>query len=184
MFGNRGNVDAHAVPVGISFPKAFGYSLEFAVAPPPPRAGQVPTDWPEVGGDADTGPASVVRSITLLIPVVPAGFTGALELTLTTAAAGPFELTFGAGSPYYEPELNPRVVNAFVEGALSYAERSFGSTTFRPRAELEAYVTGQLQTVVSLGSEDLVASLGTAPRVHSLAHLLIDLARFAAVFPE
>jgi hypothetical protein len=184
MFGNRGNVDAHAVPLGISFPSDYPYTLRFAIAPPPARAGQVPTNWSEVGIAANTGPASGITSIMLLIPVIPAGFTGALELTVTPPRAAVFEFTFGVGDPYYGPALNPRVVNAFIEGAQAYARRSFGVNVFRPRAELEAYITGQLEAVVSAGSADLVGSVGTVPRVHTVPHLMIDLARFAAVLPE
>ena len=184
LFGNRGTVDAFAVPLGISVPKNATLLLNFPVTPPPPRPGQVPTEWQTVPVTANTGPQSNVASMTLLLPVVPAGFTGMLEFTLTLNQAGPYEVTFGAGGPYFQPDLNPRVVSAFLIGAQSYAQRSFGTSSFPPSLVLEEYIREQLQNVVAQGFNSLLANFGSQSQVYSVGHLMIDLARYAAVQPE
>jgi hypothetical protein len=185
-FGNRGAVDATAVPLGITVPSAepfAPFTPNFIVSPPPVHEGQVPAEWSGVPLHADTGASSGVRSILLLLPVVPAGFTGVLEFTLKLDETGPFEITFGIGAPYIAGSVNPRVVDAFLAGSRAYAERTFGAA-FPPDAVVRQYVMDQLESAVAAGFASLVASQGADLRVYSVSHLLIDAARFAAVHPE
>jgi hypothetical protein len=181
FFGNRGNVDAFAVPFGLSVPAAHTPSLKFNVLPPPPRAGQVPTQWANVPiATAIAGRADIV-SIPMLLPVVPAGFVGVLDFTITAPDTRAFEITAGIGTPYFGPELNPQVVSAFLNGAQAYAARSFGTPAHPPDPVVEAYVIGQLESIVTLGADGLLNNVGTGLPVYSLSQLLIDVARFDAV---
>lgn len=186
LFGNLGNVDALGVPlVLVSRPGNVAFSLRFPIVPPPPHAGQVPTDWSHkpIIAIPDAGPDSTV--IPLLLPVVPAGFTGALILTLTApaglAVGQTFQLGVGLGLPHFRPDLDTQVLNAFTEEARAYAQQVLGVEI--PPAlvpELAQYVTAQFRSVVERGRIALVENLGVQGGASSQAHLLIDAAQFAA----
>ena len=45
IYGNRGNVDALAVPLYLTVPSNFRVGTLFPLAPPPPRAGEDRPDW-------------------------------------------------------------------------------------------------------------------------------------------
>jgi CSLREA domain-containing protein len=184
LFGNRGNVDAFAVPVGLTLPRDFRPSLRFPIAPPPAQAGQVPTDWSATPITVDTGPSSDYVSVPLLLPVVPAGFSGVLEFTLTATRTGPFQITSGIGAPYFQPGLNSRVTAASLRAAAAYAARTMGITAFPLNGATEQYAVGQLESVVALGVTSLVDTQGRRSQVYSLPQLIIDLARFGAVQAE
>ncbi|HXG19850.1 MAG TPA: putative metal-binding motif-containing protein [Methylomirabilota bacterium] len=122
-------------------------------------------------------------NVPLLLPVVPAGFTGALQVVVTLPVNA-VESTFFAnlGSPYFHPALDTQVVSGFVQGAQAYAAQGLGvaiSPALGP--DLERYVTNQLQLVVSNGRNDLVTNLGATPQVYSIAQLQADAAIFGAV---
>lgn len=178
-YGNRGNVDAIGVPLLLTvFPKNIAVHLHFPIAPPPAQTGQVPTDWSQVAVAAAEQQSTY---IPLVLPVVPAGFTGVLEVTLTAATLGNFEVRFGIGDPYLQPEVRSIVVDALTEGAITHARDALGVEI--PPAlgpQLKQYVTTQLQSVADHGRHVLIESVGTASEVYSLSQLLIDVARFGA----
>ncbi|MBI3247648.1 MAG: hypothetical protein HYZ50_14180 [Deltaproteobacteria bacterium] len=187
LFGNRGNVDALGVPLVVEVLSGnIAFSLHFPIAPPPPQVGQVPTDWSQEPITAVPGvgrnPNSTV--IPLLLPVVPAGFTGALELALTAppeVLGQTFQLFVGLGPPYFQPDLDTRVLDDFTEGARAYAQRVLGvEVPVELAPELAQYLTSQFHSVVERGRTALVENLGVQRVVYSQAHLLIDLAQFAA----
>jgi hypothetical protein len=184
FFGNWGNVDAFAVPVGLTLPRDFRPSLGFPIAPPPEQPGQVQTDWSATPITVDVGPSSDYVSIPLLLSVVPAGFSGVLEFTLTATRLGPFGITSGIGSPYFRPGLDPTVVAAALEGAAAYAARTLGTQAFPRGGATERYAIGQLESVVALGVTSLLDTQGRRSQVYSLPQLIIDLAQFGATQAE
>ena len=82
IFGNRGTVDAYGVPLWLSFPDELEFHVPFPVSPPPAQAGQVATDWTRIAIDAPIPPPEDRDSFPFLLPVVPAGSTGALKLRI------------------------------------------------------------------------------------------------------
>lgn len=183
LFGNRGNVDALGVPLSLSIPSFFTFALHFQIAPPPSQAGQVRSDWSgvpiDVLPDAQNGG---VTNIPLLLPVVPAGFTGVLELTLTPPSSGQSELVAAIDPPLFNPNLDSRDVNSFVQEVQTYAQENLG-VTIHPELvpNLEQYLRTQLLNVVTNGRQVLTASAGSQIQVYSLAQLKIDLALFGVV---
>ena len=185
FFGNRSNVDALAVPLVLQIrPGTVAFSLGFLIAPPPPQAGQIPTDFTEepitAVPNAGRDPNSTI--IPLLLPVVPAGFSGVLDVRLTLPAGVPtFEIVAGLGQPLFHPDVDAQTVDAFTTGARAYADQALGTdvpTELVP--ELAQYFTTQLENVVADGRTALVENVGTRGLVYSQAHLLVDLAKFAA----
>jgi CSLREA domain-containing protein/uncharacterized repeat protein (TIGR01451 family) len=181
-FGNRGNVDALGVPFVFAIPSNFAFNLEFLLAPPPPHVGQVTTDWSQAAFNEVSTNQPDLTFIPLLMPVVPAGFTGTLQLTLTplTGAEGDrFEIPYGIHSPYFKPDLDPQIISEFVDGALTYAQQNLGVTiaaTVIPT--MQQYISAQLESEVAQGRNAWLASAGTQPEFYSLAHLIRDLAQF------
>jgi len=179
-YGNRGNVDALAVPLSISVPGSYGLSTVFDIAPPPPLPDQVNVDWNQVPVIVEVDAQQSSTSVPLMLPVVPAGFTGTLQIVLLIppeATAG--TLFVGIDSPYFNPTLDPQILSGLVQGAQAYAQQSFNVTI--PSAlvpDLEEYVTNQLQLVVDKGRNASVASLGTSSQVYSLSQIQIDAALF------
>ncbi|MBI3770429.1 MAG: right-handed parallel beta-helix repeat-containing protein [Deltaproteobacteria bacterium] len=185
LFGNRGNADALAVPLALAVPSDFILSLLFPVTAPPAELGQVPTDWTQVPVDVQPGGAGDFATVPLVLPLVPTGFAGALQLTLTAPVGThgqSFEIRVPVDPPYFQPQLDSQVVADLVAGARGYAQRVLlvdVSDTLVPA--LTQYATKQLEDVVALGRTALVTDLATRPQVYSLAQLVIDLAEFGAV---
>src|SRR6185369_12484289 len=121
LYGNRGNVDAVAVPLSFSFPVGYEPRRFFAMTPPPPQAGQVRDDWTQVPVSVLTDAASGVIHVPLLLQVVPAGFTGMLQIELTSQPGAPDgQLLVAIGDPLFHPGLDPEVVSNAVAGAQTY----------------------------------------------------------------
>ena len=185
LYGNRGNVDALGVPLTISTPADMQFNIYFRITPPPPQAGQVPTDWSLVPVDVLPSTESGVTNALFFLPVIPAGFTGALRISLTlppnTQHGDTFTFAAYLGTPIFKPDLDPNSLEAHVSGARAYAQEKLGVTIpLSLVPELRQYATAQFQNAVASDRESLVSSLGTRPEVYSLAQLTIDLARFAA----
>ena len=189
FFGNRSNVDALAVPLVLQIrPATVGFNLAFPIAPPPPQAGQIPTDFtqepitavPNAGRD----PNSTI--IPLLLPVVPAGFSGVLDVRLTLPPGVPtFEIVAGLGAPLFRPDVDTQTVNAFTTGARAYASQALGTDVpVELVPELAQYFTTELENVVAAGRTALVENVGTRGLVYSQSQLLVDLAKFAAARAE
>jgi len=183
FFGNRGNVDAADVPLTISIPANFKIAIYFNIAPPPTQSGQVPTDWSRV--PVAVLPATERTNILLLLPVVPAGFTGQVRFRLLIPPLAQhgdsFLLSAFLGDPYFQPALDNNVVDGLVAGARAYALQNLGVTIPASLdAELKQYATQQLLSIVTSGRQFLVDSLSTQTEVYSLGQLTFDLAQFGA----
>lgn len=180
LFGNRGNVDALGVQlVLVTIPHEVATSLRFEIAPPPPQRAQVATDWSKV--PIDVVPESPEETILpLFLPVVPAGFTGVLEVFLQVPV-GSFVIRAGVAPPLFHPDLDGDVVDFLTASARDYALRALGVVVDPElQPQLEEYLARQLQTVVARGIDVWVSSLGTQIQVYSSARLLFDLAQFAS----
>jgi len=183
-YGNRGNVDAVGVSLVLAIPSNLDFGLPFRIIPPPPQAGQVPTDWSQAAFNELSSDRPGFTFIPLLLPVVPAGFTGTLKFTVTseTGVEGqPFEILFGIHPPYFKPDIDPQIVNGYIDGARAYAQQNLGVTIpVSVIPAMDRYITAQLQAEVAQGRTAWAASAGTTSDVYSVAHLVIDLAKFGA----
>jgi len=183
LYGNSGNVEADAVPLDLSVPANLALTALFPLAPPPPQTGQVLSDPTLAPLYVQPGPELGVVNVPLLIPVIPAGSSGALQITLTipsTAAHGStFTLSASAGNPSMNPALDPTVLSQAVTGAEDYAQNILGLTIPASQIQgLNQYATNQYQNAVAAGRAALVANLGTVAPVYSLSQFTIDLALF------
>ena len=181
-YGNRGNVDAVGVPLLITIPKDYPSRRYFSITPPPSQPGQTREDWRQVPVTVGVlGEVSQFIQVPLLLPVVPAGYTGTLQIGLTLPLSVPnsFLLT-SIGTPILGPGLNGEAVTGAVAGARTYL-RNLG-VTVSPALEpdLEKYANRQLQQVIESGRTAFVTSLGTQPQVYSLSQLQLDLALYGA----
>jgi hypothetical protein len=175
LFGNRGTVDAEAVPLLVTIPAGIALEPRFAIAPPPSHPSQVATDWTQV-------PAPFViddlRYLPLVVPVVPAGFTLALEVTVTPPPASlgtPFQIR----AEIEASQLDATGLGVLVDGARSYAQRVLGvDLPTSLDAQLRQYAADQLQALVAHGSATLVTSGATRTDVYGSRQLVVDLAQF------
>jgi hypothetical protein len=170
------------VPLGLSAPPGFSVTPQFAIAPPPAQPGQVLADWSQVPIAAHGNPGDPV-AIPLVVPVVPAAFTGVLAFTLVAPQAGPFQLSIGVGTPYFESMLSPSVVDGFIQASTVYAQRVYGATTLAPLASRQEYVSNQLHALVNHGVDVVIANGAATAVVFSLPQLVIDDAQFTASQP-
>ena len=182
LYGNRGNVDAVGVPFSLSFPEGYAPRRFFALTPPPPQPGQVRDDWSQAPVAVLLDAQSGFINIPLLLPVVPAGFTGILQIGLTLPiGAQDNSLLTAIGEPLFNPGLDPTAVSNAVAGARAYLESSGVTVSPALNAELEQYASNQLRLVVENGRPAFVASLGTQVQIYSMAQLHFDLALFGVV---
>lgn len=181
-YGNRGNVDAVGVPLSLSIPGSSSLSALFHIAPPPPQPGQVRSDWSQVSAVVQTDTLGSFIHVPLLLPLVPAGFTGMLQIQLVLPLDAQDSLLLATiGDPFFSPGLDPQVVTQAVAGVQAYLQRHGGITVPSPvLPTLAQYVRNQLQQVVSDGRSAFLASLGTQPQVYSVAQLHLDAALFGA----
>lgn len=185
-YGNTGNVEALMVPVTLVVPAAFAPTMRFEVARPPAQPGRPFGDYSEVPLAATTDVASDSASLNFLVPVIPAGFTGILEFTLTPPTSSPhgseFSVDAWIGRPWFE-NGTPRadVLADAATAARAFAERAAGvSTTSALDPVLIAYERNALNLAVSSSRDVLVNGFGQTGRAYSAAWLAIDLAGYAA----
>jgi CSLREA domain-containing protein len=182
-YGNLGNADALAVPLTFSVPA--GYSLEayFPITPPPEQTGQVALDWPSVPIDIQM-PQAGVTNVALLLPVVPAGFSGSLKFSIVPPVGGPdisFPLTALPGNPMLNPGVDPNAIAQVPVAAQAYALANLGIAI--PNSHLPAllqYAANQLTLAVAAGRAAIGSSIGGHPLVYSLGQFGIDVAEFGA----
>jgi hypothetical protein len=179
FYGNRGNVDAVAVPLQISASSQYGLSSLFAVTPPPPQPDQILVEYDQVPYIAQPVDGGYIN-VPLVLPVVPAGFTGTLQLLLFIPQPAPTDVStlfVNIDTPYFNPTLSSAAVSGLVQGAMGYSPIGF-ATTVDPALvpALQQYVANQLQLLVGNGRTAFVASLGTSPQVYSHAQLVVDTA--------
>jgi hypothetical protein len=178
-YGNRGNVDALGVPLSVSVPEGWKLYRFFLLAPPPVQAGQQREDWTNVPTTVRVaGEDGGFLQVPLLLPVVPAGFTGTLRLGLVQpAGAQDTFLVASVGDPFFAPALDGEIVAGAVAGAQAYLADADVNV---PANVLEPYVTAQLGLVVDAGRAAFVANLGTAADVYSMSQLHFDQVLFGA----
>ena len=184
-FGNRGNVDARAVPLWISFPDELEFHVPFEVSPPPAQPGQIATDWTRIAIDAPIPLPANRDSFPMLLPLVPAGSTGTVRLRLTSPLTAdparlPFRITADVGEPYYAPDLPDAVVAGYVERAKAYASVVHGTSSFPSDATIAQYVRTQLAAVVTEGTAHQAVDPGGDPPIYSQTQLVIDSGQFIA----
>jgi len=187
LFGNRGNVDAYDVPLTLATPSNFMLTLAFPIAPPPFNPAQVVTNWTGVPVEVVTSPQSGILSVPFFLPVIPAGYTGALDFALEPPSSDvlgdSFTIQLGIGSPFsiFNAGLDPNIIGQFVSDAQDYSATNLEVTI--PQAltpNLTTYITTQLQNLTASGLNDLAASTGSQSDVYSLSQLVIDLATYGA----
>jgi len=104
FFSNRGTIDARGVPLVFSISTNVGFGLNFSLAPPPPQAGQAPMDWDTAAFTVESKERPGFAIIPLVLPVIPAGFTGTLEFSITAPLeqhGQNFQILFGVSPPYF-----------------------------------------------------------------------------------
>jgi hypothetical protein len=182
LYGNRGNVDALAVPFSLSVPEGYAPRRIFALAPPPAQPGQVREDFTQVPVTVDIrGENGHFTQIPLLLPVVPAGFSGSMQIGLTLPPGAQDNLLVASiGNPLYNPGLDPQAVDDAVAGARAYLQEAGVAVPPALVPELVQYATNQFERLVASGRAAMVDSLGTVPEVYSMSQLRLDLALYAA----
>lgn len=181
IYGNRGNVDAFDVPLTLVLPKDFVFDPLFVVAAPPASPSQSFDDFRTVPIAAGVDAASELVSIPLLLPVVPAGFTGTIEYILTLPVGTPHGAEFLVAAKMAREQWlgDEAKVADLVRGARAYAERSFGAPVpGSVDAAAVAYARMQLEAIAAGGRAELVARRGDIRSLYSVAQIAIDLAAF------
>ena len=185
LYGNRGNTDALGVPLTLGLPASFARHFSVEVAAPPAQPGQPFNDYGDVPLEVTAPVASDQVDIPLLIPIVPAGFTGLLAFTLTPpAGTSGTEFTVEAfiGTPWFaHGTVRPDVVAEAATRARQFAADRLGVMA-GPELDpaLIAYETAALGLAVASSRDELVDNFGQSRRVFSLAYFAIDLAGYAA----
>lgn len=185
IYGNRGNVDAVGVPLSIDTPKSFVFDPIFPLAPPPAATGLTLDDFGRVRIDVDTAAESDTRSVPLLLPIVPAGFTGTMDFIITLPPSTPHGSDFGLAvkiepAPWLASDASlEAAVTDLGARARAYAERGLGTTIpANVDAAARVYARAQLEAIATTGRHELVTRLGQAGSVHSVAQLTIDVAAY------
>ena len=182
LFGNRGNVEAWAVPLdlGVADNVSFGYIPP--ISPPPAQAGQVPTNWNQIPIFTPAESDGIVHA-QLILPFIPPGFTGAIQFTLLAPNAVHGQGTniiLGLGLPFYQPNLDPQHQVDLIDLAEQNAQSIVG-TAFPPALvpNLQQYLNTQLQNMVQQSRATWVASLGAQYSIYSDTQLQVDLFNYA-----
>jgi hypothetical protein len=180
-YGNRGNLDALAVPLLISASGLYGFGTLFDIAQPPAQSGQVLTDFSQVPTTVSAGGTGGYNNLPLLLPIVPAGSSGSLQISLDIppdAEASTLFVSFD--TPLFNPTVAASIVTALANGAIAYAPVGFAVTipsSLEPA--IEAYIRTQLDLAVTRGRQALVSGIGR-PIVYSPAQMQIDAALYGA----
>ncbi|HTS47700.1 MAG TPA: right-handed parallel beta-helix repeat-containing protein, partial [Bryobacteraceae bacterium] len=185
MFGNRGNVDALYVPVTLAVPTDITLAVNFDVAPPPAQAGQVPTEWFLAPVYVTPGPSNGFVNVPLLLPFIPAGYSGTLRFSIKIPADAQhgenFQLYGASGDPFLPVGADPTaLVSQLATGAVDYAQQNLGGSVPASNAALTQYISNQLQDTLAAAKAQFSATAGATPLVYSLGQLNIDAAQFAA----
>jgi hypothetical protein len=182
VYGNRGNVDAIGVPLALSIPQIYSPSWFFKITPPPTQAGQPPLDWdfvPPIVADSQ----SAFLQLPLLLPIIPAGYTGQLRIQIAFPSIAPDGfILLSIDDPVFGNGVDTQFVAREVAGAQAYVKQNFG-LTISPAllAAMQQYATTQLQAVIGNGRSAFVVTQGASPQTYSVTQLEFDLAMFAAL---
>ena len=185
LYGNRGNTDALGVPLTLGLPASFARQFSGEVAAPPEQPGQPFNDYRDVPIEVRAAVASDQVDVPLLIPIVPAGFTGLLSFSLTVPAGTnrtAFDVEALMGTPWFtNGTVRPDVVAEAAARARQVAADRLGVVA-GPELDptLIAYETAALDLAVASAREEMVGNLGQSRRVFSLVYFGIELAGHAA----
>jgi hypothetical protein len=181
-YGNRGDVDALAVPLSISLPQGYQATREFAITPPPAQNGEVRPDWRLVSPVIAAQSATSLMHLPLLLPIVPSGFSGVLRIDLALPQnALDSVLVASIGNPHFGTSPNPGFIADAAAGAQAYLQQVFSITMTAPMlVQVQQYATSKFQQLVADGQAAFAATLGTQPQIYSLAQMQLDLAFYAA----
>jgi hypothetical protein len=187
LFGNRGNTEAWGVPLVIGVGENVSFTVKSPVTPPPAQPGQIPTDWNQLPFKLPPESSGIVYS-QLVLPFVPPGFTGAIQLLVLpppgTQGQG-VDMISGISPPYYRPNLDPQHQADLVNFAKLNAELSLGITF--PAAlipTLQQYLNRQLQNMVQQSRSAWVSSQGAQYQIYSDAQLQLDLIQYAVALAQ
>lgn len=182
LFGNRGNVEAWAVPLDLGVGDNVTFAYTPAITPPPAQPGQVPTDWSQFPITTPAESDGIVHA-QLVLPFIPPGFTGAIQFTILAPLAVHGQgtnIVVGIGLPYYQPNADPQHQTDLIDLAEQNAQSILG-TAF-PSAlvpNLQQYLQTQLQNMVQQSRAAWVASLGAQYPVYGDSQLQVDLFTYA-----
>ena len=185
-YGNRGNTEALAVPLTLLVPATFAPTMRFEIAPPPEQPGRPFDDYSDVPLAVTTDVVGDQASLPFVIPIIPPGFTGILEFTLTPpvgiAHGTEFEIDAALGRPWIEDGVvRPEVVADAAVRARAFANDRLGTTaTAALDPVLIAYETNAVTLAVASSRATLLNGFGQTGRAYSAAFLAIDLAGYAA----
>lgn len=148
----------------ISAPRSSALKLLFKVLPPLTLPGQTPIDWSKFPIDLASDEPPDETIVPLLLPLVPAGFTGVLEFTLTPpndAIDDTMTVYPGIGTPLFspdstsdgddKPDLDQQTVDDLVAGAQSYIRRVLTTDKTLDGAFIENHLRTQLETILGSG---------------------------------
>jgi hypothetical protein len=111
VYGNRGNIDAVGVPLWIGgIPNDATVSLGFEITPPLVE-GQRAINWSQVPTHFESNGEKV---FPLFLPLVPAGQSRVLQLSLTVATTRQFQLRAWVNPPYFQSPMNPKTVDCYL----------------------------------------------------------------------
>jgi CSLREA domain-containing protein len=187
LFGNRGNTEAWGVPLVIGVGENVTFTFKSPVTPPPVQPGQIPTDWNQVPFALPPESSGIVYA-QLVLPFVPPGFTGSIQLAVLPPAGTHgqgVDLISGISLPYYQPNLDPQRQADLVNFAKLNAELSLGITF--PAAlipTLQQYLNRQLQNMVQQSRSLWVSSQGAQYQVYSDAQLQLDLIQYSVALAQ
>jgi beta-propeller repeat-containing protein len=176
LFGNRGNVDATGVPLAIrGIPEEATWSPGFSIVSPLPLPGQDAVDFAGTSPGLKTSDGVL---IPLIIPKIPAGFTGSLPVRLSVPALGTFQLRASIaepmfGSPMSQPSLKCLGDSAKVALDLVIPEDCIlALQRLLAEATIEVFAPSHVGIPTTVG--DVVKALDEEKLLAQFAQLLFD----------
>jgi uncharacterized repeat protein (TIGR01451 family) len=126
-YGNRGNVDAHAVPLWIAgIPKNATVRLGFELTAAPPAPGETAADAGDISPLVKNAEENE-QILPLIVPRIPAGTSSSFRLFITVPDSTPFTLESWMYAPIVERQ----------------AAQASGTNTFTTRAVVTRAIVSQ-----------------------------------------
>jgi CSLREA domain-containing protein len=176
FYGNLGNTDAYGVAFGLYLTTNIAAQLQIKVAPPIAQTGDVAVDWTYVPiKELATTPG--YNFVPLLLPVVPAGFTGEVDITVSapTALHGQsftIATSIGPATESAAQVVSPVLMTDLVSGAKQYATKYLnGTISAASDTALSNYYTAEIQQIVAGSRNALGKNLLQQGPVYSLAQI-------------